>query len=515
MKNYFLFIGLAICCSLQAQQAEQPSIQSKKSSISANRDLLKQIGKTKLTGRLVVPSDKDYEKERLGWDKFFSTYPIAIVYPQNADDVINAVTWAREMGMSFRVRSGGHSLEGWSSIDGGIVIDVSDLKNIKIDEKNQTATVGTGVNQGELWKALTGKNLGFPTGDEASVGLGGVILGGGIGVLSPSYGVACDNLLAVEMVVADKETGARLVKADLNNNSDLLWACRGGGGGNFGVATSYTVQLHDIPSKVIPWEIDWPFDALHDVFNAWQNWVANADSRLGSTLNISPPSNINGIAQGTHRRHQQGDIEPGKEVEVNGIFLGDNLAELKNLIAPITQIKGAVVTILPPQTFQEHYVATNAASEADTSPCWKFKASWNYIKMPKEALDIIAKYMRNPPCRDCAYWSLGWGGKVRKALDKVGGAYFHRDPIFYSEPGVGWDPKNNSTSACMGWASDFRLEMSPYVSGGYVNVPDRALADWGKEYYGTENFNRLQQIKRTWDPYNVFNFEQSIPRSLK
>ena len=278
------------------------------------------------------PSSKLYEAARLGWDKLFSTYPAVIVYVQNTEDVKNAVTWALENGIAMRIRSGGHCLEGWNSVDGGIVIDVSELKSITVDKEKKIATVGTGVTQGELWDALEGTGLGFPTGDEASVGLGGVILGGGIGILSPKWGVACDNLLAVDMVTV-QETGVSLVKADANQNSDSLWACRGGGGGNFGIATSYTVQLHPIPSIVTIWQINWPFEALHNSFEAWQSWAPTADERLGSTFNVSPPRETTVASKGYHRRHAQ----RAGELEVNGIFLGTE-KELGDLLTPLTKI---------------------------------------------------------------------------------------------------------------------------------------------------------------------------------
>lgn len=486
MKNFRLLLGVMLLLISSCKSVEKKQI------LPTNSSELRPAKMVQLTGRIVNPSNKDYETARLGWDKFFSSYPAVIVYVQNPEDVKNAVNWARENGIALRIRSGGHSLEGWNSVDGGIVIDVSELKSISVDKEKMIATVGTGVTQGELWDALEGTGLGFPTGDEASVGLGGVMLGGGIGVLSPKWGVACDNLLAVEIVTV-QETGVSLVKADANQNSDLLWACRGGGGGNFGVATSYTVQLHPIPPRVIIWQINWPFEALHNAFEAWQSWAPTADERLGSTFNVSPPLS-------NHER----DAQLAGELEVNGIFLGTE-KELGDLLNPLTKVKGGKLKKVS-QSFREHYKISNAAP--NTSANWKYKASWTYKKFNKEALDIIAHYMKIAPSKDSAFWSLAWGGKVRTA-PTLGSAFFHREPLFYSEPGVGWNHSKDS-AACMAWASEFRMALSPHVRGGYVNVPDRAVANWGEEYYGS-NFEKLQHVKRKWDPYNVFNFEQSIP----
>ena len=440
----------------------------------------------KLNGRLVTPTSATYENDRQGWDKYFSTYPSVICYAQNTDDVANALAWSRETGTAMRVRSGGHCLEGWNSVTGGITIDVSSLKSIKIDKENMTATIGTGVNQGELWAALAGTGFGFPSGEADTVGLGGVLLGGGIGVLAASYGVACDNLLAVEMIIASGKTGASVIHADLSQNSDLLWACRGGGGGNFGIATSYTVQLHPITPKVVVWGITWPFAAFRDVFEAWQSWAPTADTRFGSTFNIIPPQTAS------------------QEVQVEGIFVGTE-AELGDLLSPLTKIPGAQVKKAF-RTFAENFVITNA--DPAPAPNWIFRASWAYKKLPKEALDIVVDFMKRTPNKDCVWWSLSWGGKVRTP-PKGGSAFFHRDALFYSEPGVGWtDP--SQTSACFAWSGEFNAAMRPYCQGSYVNVPDRAITDWGHAYYGT-NFERLKIIKSKYDPTEVFKFEQSIP----
>ena len=438
---------------------------------------------SELTGRVVFPSDAMYEAARQGWDSLFSSYPSAIVFAQNSDDVVNAITWARTHDTALRVRSGRHSLEGWSNVDGGIVIDVSDLKRIEIDRNAKTATVGTGVNQGELVAALAGTGLGFPTGDEAGVGLGGVVLGGGIGLLSRRMGVGCDNLLALEMVVPNGTAGARVVRADETRNSDLLWASRGGGGGNFGIATSYTLQLHPLPDPVTIFKVNWSFAALHEAFDAWQGWAPAADARIGSTLVVLTPSN---------------------GVEADGVFLGSR-ASLGDLLSPLTAVPGAQVQTSS-SSWADRYVSMNSGPRQNAY--WKFTPAWAYHKLSSTALDTVGEFMAKAPADACNFWSLAWGGAVRRP-PTGGTAFYHRKPLYYAEPGAGWnDP--SLTTACVTWIGEFREAMLDHVQGGYVNVPDRAIAEFGTSYYGT-NFDRLRQIKTTWDPDQVFHFEQSIP----
>src|SRR5690349_19084993 len=146
----------------------------------------------------------------------------------------------------MRARSGRHSLDGWSSIDGGLVIDVSKMKRVEIDETARTAKVGTGVVQREAVAALGARGYVMSTGSEGGVGLGGVILGGGFGLLTRLLGMACDALVAADIVVADDLESAKIIEVSENTNADLLWACRGGGGGNFGITTSYMLKLHEL-----------------------------------------------------------------------------------------------------------------------------------------------------------------------------------------------------------------------------------------------------------------------------
>ena len=158
------------------------------------------IAESRLTGRLVFPDSPDYESARLGWARQFSRFPLVIVFCQNVQDVVNAISWCREHDVAFRARSGRHALEGWSSLDGGVVIDVSDMNRIHVDESAGVATVQTGATQGAVVKALGKRGYTIPSEGEGTPGIGGVTLGGGIGWLSRSMGLACDNLVGVEMV---------------------------------------------------------------------------------------------------------------------------------------------------------------------------------------------------------------------------------------------------------------------------------------------------------------------------
>jgi len=432
-----------------------------------------------LEGRVVRPGDAGYEDARKVWDGLFDHYPLAIAFCSTAAEVAAAITWARQNDIALRVRSGRHSLQGWSGIDAGLVIDTSEMKQVRIDREAQTATVGPGLDQGEVVEAL-GPEFAVPTGSEASVGLGGVTLGGGIGFFSRSMGLTSDNLLAADVVVPDGIDGARLVRADRDTNSDLLWACRGGGGGNFGVATSFTFGLSEV-GEISVLDFSWPLSELGEVFEAWQRWAPGTDPRLGSNLVVLADS-----------------------VACTGVFRGDE-SEHRELSKPLLDAGRPQVTTRK-GNWVDVFKTFNVGPRTYLN--WIFSSAWAFEPFPAEAIDLIGDRMRKAPPGGSNFWCLSWGGAV--ASEPEGGSPFpHRDALFYAEPGAGWNG-NKLTSQARGWVAEFGKALRPYMSGSYVNVPESALADWGDAYYGP-NFGRLREIKSRWDPGNVFDFEQSIP----
>src|SRR6195952_2957245 len=243
-------------------------------------------GRSELTGRIVRRGDTNFEAARSNWNLLFSHDPVAVVFAQEAKDVVNALAWARQNDVAVRVRSGGHCLEGWSNVDDGLVIDVSELKSARVDTESNTATVGAGLNQLEAVTALGSAGVAAPTGTEGSVGLVGATLGGGFGLLTRAFGMASDNLLSAEVVVATNDGGATAIIADEQNNSDLLWALRGAGNGNFGIVTSLTYRVHPLTHTtrvVATWQ---GLGELPRLFDAWQRCAPHLDDRLTTQLEI-------------------------------------------------------------------------------------------------------------------------------------------------------------------------------------------------------------------------------------
>ncbi len=438
--------------------------------------------RTELTGEVLRAGDTDYEDARPGWNKLYQRYPQAIVFCSNTSDVVNAVRWARETGTAFRARSGRHNLEGWSSVDGGLVIDVSRMKSVVVDDASQTATIGTGLVQKEVVAALGERGYAIPTGSEGLVGLGGVVLGGGFGLLTRRMGLACDKLLAAEIVVADGTDSAKVLHVDGQRHADLLCACRGGGGNNFGIATAYTVKLEKLTDVAFLYAKWTGLDHLGDILRAWQRDAPVADKRLTSALEID----ASGPA-------------------LSALWFGGSRADITDALHPLLSIGAPEVTISE-EPWPAIYGDVDKASEDVGN--WKFFSQFIKRSFPDEAIDLICQFMANSPTPASNYFLSSFGGAV--ALEPPGGSAFpHRDALFYCEPGAGWNG-SEMTSAALGWVAEFARALRPYVDGAYVNVPNVGASDWPTQYYGS-NVERLRQVKARYDPLNVFNFEQSLP----
>jgi FAD/FMN-containing dehydrogenase len=436
---------------------------------------------TELTGEVIRPGDPGYEQARLGYNRLYQRYPQAIVFCQETADVANAVRWARAAGIALRARSGRHSLEGWSAVDGGLVIDVSRMKDVDIDESAGTVTVGTGLVQKEAVAALGERGYVIPTGSEGEVGLGGVVLGGGFGLLTRSMGLACDRLLAAEIVVAEGTDSAKAIHVDENNHPDLLWACRGGGGNNFGITTAYTFKLEKL-ADVAYLHASWTgLDDLPAILRVWQRDAPVADQRLTSAVEI----NAGGPA-------------------LSALWYGGTRQDITDALGPLLDIGSPEVTISE-EPWPRIYGGVDDAEKIDNS---KFFSQFVKRPFPDDAIDLIRKFVAKAPSPRSNYFMSSFGGAVRD--EPPGGSAFpHRDALFYCEPGAEWNGPE-LTSTALSWVADFARALRPYVDGAYVNVPNAGASDWQTQYYG-RNLDRLRQVKATYDPLNVFSFEQSLP----
>jgi FAD/FMN-containing dehydrogenase len=447
---------------------------------------------TELTGRIVRQGDADYPTASAGYNLLFTHDPTVIVFAKETQDVVNALTWARRNNVMLRARSGRHSLEGWSNVDDGIVIDVSDMKSATIDMASSTATVGAGLDQMEAVTELGKAGFAAPTGTEGTVGLVGATLGGGFGLLTRTFGMASDNLIAAEVVVASDANGAEAIIADEQNNTDLLWALRGAGNGNFGIVTSLTYKIHPLTQTIYVTATWQGLGGLEEIFEAWQRSAPHTDNRLTSQL----------------------EIHPGETMLVAALASGSE-AEATQMLAPILSVGNPDVVIK-----NANWADTYAGFQIpilQESANWKFTSQFVSDPFPAEAISLVGSFMSNAPTPDCNYFTNAFGGAVKTSEPAGGSAFAHRDALFYAEPGAGWGTRGGMpatadplTAKCQAWIAEFSEALGPYVNGAYVNVPNAGVADFETAYWGP-NVERLRQVKAKYDPNNVFCFEQSVP----
>src|SRR5215207_800232 len=435
-----------------------------------------------LTGRIIWPQDRSYDEARQSFNARFSRFPAAIVVCDNTDDVRNAVRWARQERIPLRARSGGHSYEAFSVVDGGLVIDVGGLTGVQVDVSRGEAVIGAGGRLLDCYRHLWDYGVTVPAGTCPGVGIAGLTLGGGIGFLSRQYGLTCDNLVAVDLIDAD----GRGLRAREEQHPDLFWALRGGGGGNFGIATAFTFRVHPI-DEVATCTVSWPWDDAAEVLDAWQRWAPFVDDRLCVSLAVAYPS--------------------AGVISATGLFTG-SAAELPPLLEPLLQAGTPGTPVI--QSLPYVMAAEQFGGPPIESVRFKNASSLAYDPLPAEAIATLVEHLRAAPFASDLVGFFPLGGAIG-TIDPAATAFPHRRALFDLQYQAYWwdDP---AAPVSLAWVHDLRAALTPYTSGAYVNYIDADITNWESAYYGT-NLTRLKQVKMDYDPDDVFNGAQSIPSS--
>jgi FAD/FMN-containing dehydrogenase len=436
----------------------------------------------RLTGRIVLPDNPQYDTARQVFNTFFNKYPLIIVFAQETRDVINAIKWARCNDIPIRIRSGRHNYEGLSVRDGGIIIDVSEMKRVEIDRTGNTATIQTGLRDYQMAQLLGEQGLVVPPGLCPTTGIAGFTLGGGQSSLSRPWGLAIDNLIEAEIVLSD----GCVLHASKEEHADLFWALRGGGGGNFGVCTSFRFRTRPLETVAYT-QISWPIENLRPVLQSWQNYtLPNADKRLTPLLTIASGESTLLMMQ--------------------GVFLGTSEA-LRALLQPLIN-SAAPDSIYIEEIPWLEAAAKIAATQPGNPEPFKSVGPFLYQLLPDEAIDIIERFISEPPTSSVSVFFHGLGGAVAEVPNKDT-AYYYRKALSNISYFSTWNTPEEAESG-INWVGDFRKAMLPYTKGVYVNTPDLSICNWPKAYYGS-NFQRLTQVKAKYDPDNIFRYPQSIP----
>lgn len=448
-----------------------------------------------LTGKVVLPCDLNYDMDRIDYNTRELRAPAALVFCQNVVDVRNAVNCVRTQGIPFRVRSGGHSYEEFSLMDDGLIIDISGLAEKRIDDSTCTARVGAGLSQQDMWKLLGAtRTYAFPLGTMGGVGIAGVLQGGGIGMLTRAFGLALDRITSIQLVTAAGE----IVEANAATHADLFWALRGGGGGNFGIVTAFSLLLVPL-SEVVVYALSWPKKDFKSVMDYWQRWAPTlSDYGLTCQLTFSSDGSL----------HSE------------GVYLGspDRLTEL--LRPWIDRCPPSRPLQMAPMSW---YDSTTYFNSFDSQCPHPFKTTGAFVSepLPPSALDTLEQAINDAPANvSCDIWMQSFGGAMTTThVSANATAFAHRDAHFILEFGGSWMDRTNTATGQVAarWTRDLRLALAAHSSGAYVNFADRDLGsrssgnlDYLDHYYG-DHADRLRALKRVWDPENLFQFEQSIP----
>jgi hypothetical protein len=446
-----------------------------------------------LSGRAVFPGDPGYDQARMNYNLRFDVHPRAIVFCRRRRDVSNAIRWARQEELPIAVRSGRHSYEAFS-LSKGIVIDVSEMDEIRVDEENRLAVVGAGATLLPIYEALWKKRHTLPAGSCPTVGIAGLTLGGGFGVLSRLMGLTCDNLLRVTMV----DARGRTITATDAHNADLLWACRGGGGGSFGIVTSFTFRIHPI-GDVASYRMDWAWERMEPVLEAWQPWAPIVDDRLTSILKLN--------ARSTGRISSVGLFVGGKD---------DLLAVLEPFRATIPP-RELTIDEVPYIEAVRRFAGLDARRprwqthwHAELATRFKNSSHYAYEPIGPAGIATLRRYLARAPSEDAIAQLDAYGGAVNRVPHEAT-AFPHRAGTQYNIQYQTYWRHDAEARKNIRWIDNFRSAMRPHVAhAAYFGYADRAIEGWQHAYWGL-NFDRLMAIKTKYDPEDVFNHGQSIP----
>ncbi len=463
-----------------------------------------------LSGPLVRPGEAVYTVSKRLFDPRFDTlHPAGIAYCRNPHDVATCLAFVRKFGVPVAARCGGHSYAGWSSTS-GLIIDVTRMSGVNVN--GSTATVGAGTPLIDFYNGLAAHGRAVPGGSCPTVGIAGLTLGGGIGVVSRAYGLTSDNVKSLQIVTADGQVRT----CTANQNPDLFWACRGGGGGNFGVVTSFTYRTHPA-GEIVLFFLSWPWSQAARVISAWQSWAPHAPDALWSNVHLA--------------------AAPGGSVptvEVGGTFLGSlsaAAAQLDKLYAaagshpssPFLETTSWLHAMLVEAgcaslTVNQCHLPTTQTPGGQLSRASEYAKS-DFFTKPLSSHGI-GTLLSGVESFQRVAGAPGASGGI--AFDALGGAvnrvapgataFVHRNALFQAQYTTTWPV--GSAAAAVGrqhaWQQSFWQSMRPYASGqAYQNYIDPALTNWRQAYYGA-NYTRLTQVKAKYDPDRVFTFPQAV-----
>ena len=439
-------------------------------------------------GPVLQPGDDGYDEARTVYNAMIDRHPGIIVRPTGTADVMAAVNFAREQDLLVAVKGGGHNVAGLAVCDDGLMIDLGLMSSVRVDPDARTARVEPGARLGDLDHETAPFGLVAPAGVVSITGVAGLSLGGGFGYLCRKHGMTVDNLLSVDLVTADGD----LVHASEEEHPELFWGVRGGGG-NFGIVTSFEFELHEL-EEVLAGLIIYPADEAHSVVRSWWEFISQAPDELSVWLNFSHAAPEPFIPEEYHGE---------RILSVIPIYSG-NVEEGWDVIAPLRELGDPIAETVEPWRFVDWQQAFDESYPAGERYFWK---SHNFTSPSVEALDHITDYAVSPPTPDTRVSVTHLGGAVNRVPSDAT-AYPHRDADFLVNITTRWHDSTQDDE-CIAWTREYFDVLAPYATGGtYVNFTTEPEGEQSMAY--RENYERLVALKNEWDPDNRFKMNQNI-----
>lgn len=443
-----------------------------------------------LRGKLLDAGDAPYDEARTIWNAMVDRRPGAIVRCMGAADVIAAVNFARENNLLIAVRGGGHNIAGNAVCDGGLVIDLSPMKSVRVDAMLRQAWVEPGATLADVDKETQAFGLVVPTGINSTTGIAGLTLGGGFGWTTRKFGLTIDNLLSADVVMAN----GQLVRTNSMEHPDLFWALRGGGG-NFGIVTAFEFRLHKLGPQVLAGLVVHPFEDAEMVLREYRQVVETAPDELTCWVVMRKAPPLPFLPAEWH----------GKEILALAMCYSGDIAAGEKATAALRSIGKPIADVVGPSPFAGWQQAFDPLLAPGARNYWK---SHDFIELSDATIEILLDAVRNLPGPECEIFIGHVGGAAgRIAADAT--AFPQRSSHFVMNVHARWrDPEMDQ--ACIDWARGIYEAAKPHAAGtAYVNFmpedePERVEAAYGP------NYRRLAELKRKYDPQNLFRMNQNV-----
>ena len=445
----------------------------------------------KVRGAVLAPGESGYDPARTIWNAMIDRRPALIIRAAGAADVIQAVTLARTHGLVIAIKGGGHNIAGKAVGDGGQMLDLSAMKSVRIDPRARTARVEPGVTLGEFDREAQAFGLATPVGINSTTGIAGLTLGGGFGWISRRYGLTVDNLIAADVVTAD----GKLLRASATESPGLFWAIRGGGG-NFGVVTSFEYRLHPVGPEVMAGLIIFPQDNARTLLRQYRKITARAPRELTAWVVLRKAPPLPFLPAEVH----------GTDIVVFAVCYCGDLAKGKKAVAPLRALGKPLADIVGPMPFAGWQTAFDPLLTPGARNYWK---SHDFAKLSDPLIDLLVDHAGRVPTPETEVVLVHIGGAVNN-VPVIATSYPHRNIEYIVNVHTRWSHPSQDQS-CIAWARQLFDAMAPHSTGGvYVNfMPE----DEGQRVkigaYG-RNYKRLTTLKAKYDPRNLFRMNQNI-----